>query len=173
MKNLLLFFVLHFTYLQSQTTSIEFLNKDKVTIKLEAYTSLNSANKTNPDSVFGLDLTSQGLLDFPKQILKFKNLKYLNISSYNWSEVLDSLTETQKNLYFQLKQNACEGCGVMRFYKPSTVTNIPKKIKKLNRLEYVNFGEGVSIKNLKKFKKIYKYLPNCLIYPNIYDLIEN
>lgn len=160
--------------LKAQTIEVEYSGGKEASHKasIVAYTSLIVANKVNPDSVIGLDLTSQGFQDFPREILKFRNLQYLNIDSYNWGQVLDSLTDLQRELYYQLKEQACDRCGVMKFYKGSTIKTIPRRLKKLSKLEYVSFGEGVRISNKRKFKKIYKYLPDATIYPTKWDWEE-
>jgi hypothetical protein len=159
-----------YSYANCQTINIEYTNKGNKKIELVAHTSLQSALKINPDSVVALDLTSQGLYDFPEEILRFKNLMYLNIDSYSWEQALDSLTESEKQLYYELKAQVCDKCGVMRYFRPSTINYIPRKIKHLKKLEYISFGEGVYLHNKRKFKRIYRYLPNTLIFPNKYDL---
>ncbi|MFN7910299.1 MAG: hypothetical protein ACK5QC_00645 [Bacteroidota bacterium] len=157
---------------KAQTLTVVYSSgiKSASTVTLVAFKSIALATKVNPDSVFGLDLVSQQLKDFPKEILKFRNLRYLNIDSYNWSSVLDSLTSEERKLYQELKSKTCDKCGVMKFYKSSIIKSIPKGISNLKKLEYVNFGEGVRLLNIKQFKKIYSYLPQTLIFPTKYDL---
>lgn len=51
------------------------------------YLNLKEANQLNPDSVFYLDLSREGLKEIPVEILKFKHLKGLDLSNNK----LDSL----------------------------------------------------------------------------------
>lgn len=135
--------------------------KDKT---YKAYVNLSSVSKLNPDSIEGLILIGNDFNDFPKEVLRFKNLRYLEIDSYRWSEVLDSLTAEQKAEYYRIKANSPEGFLIQKFYKPNRVRRIPKKIKSLKKLEVVDLS-GVIIKDKRRFVKIYKYLPNVEIIP--------
>lgn len=133
------------------------------------YTSLNAASKVNPDSVKGLDLMSCGFKDFPKEILKYKNLIVLNIDAYNWSDVPDSLTVKQKKYFEKVKKNNTSLLPIDFFWKPSTIKKWPKEIKELKNLKYLCLGGGVRAKNKRKFLKIYEYLPNTSIYSELGD----
>jgi hypothetical protein len=132
--------------------------------KYEVYRTLMEANKVHPDSVEGLWLISNGYKDFPRELLKFKNLRYLEISSYYWYEVLDSLTPRQRKKYYKLEKETCDRYMIYRFYKPNTIVSFPKEISELNKLE-VCFFVNTPIRSWKKYIKIFDYLPNTHILP--------
>ncbi len=132
--------------------------------KYVVYWSLAEASNVHPDSVQGLHLYSNAFNDFPKDILKFKNLKYLEIGSYMWANVLDSLTPKQRKKYNKLKRKTCDGCAVWRYYKPNIIRSIPKEIKNLKKLEHCNFVTA-DIRSWQRYVKIFKYLPNAYILP--------
>lgn len=158
---LLLFFSLK---LFCQKVEVEYFNH-----KIINYKTITEAAKVTPDSVKSLDLISNNFKDFPNEILLFKNLENLYIDSYSWHQVLDSLTQDEKKLYYELKANTCDRCGVMKFYKINTIKSIPRSIKKLKKLKNISIGDGVKITNTKKFKRIYRWLPNVDIWPRLED----
>jgi len=129
-----------------------------------AYTSLEEARKVPPDSVFGLDLISCGLKDFPEEILNYKNLVVFWIDSYFWEDVKDSLSSKQKKKLAKKKIGLPDNFPIHLFWRESTIKNLPEGIKNLKQLKYVSIGYGINIKNKKKFMKIYEYLPNTYIY---------
>ncbi len=128
------------------------------------YTSLEEARKIHPDSVFGLDLVSCGLKDFPKEILNYKNLVVFDLSSYFWEQVQDSLSPKQKKKLIRARAGMPENFCMYKFWRVSTIKKIPKEIKNLKKLRYFTLGHGVRIKHRKKFFKIHQYLPNTVIY---------
>ncbi len=128
------------------------------------YCSLIEANKVHPDSVYGLELTSNGFKDFPREILKFKNLKYLEIGSYYWYSVLDSLTSQERKEFDSLEADTCDRCMVNKFFKANIIYSFPKGIKDLKKLEFCDFSTA-DIRNWRKFKRIYRYLPHTRIIP--------
>ena len=141
--------------------------------KYTAYTSFAAANKVPSDSVEGLSLMSNNFKDFPKEVLKYKNLKYLEIGNYYYSEVLDSLNKRQlkKYEYYKIKYSVKGMYTVMGHYKTNKIKNIPKEIQTLNKLEVVDFMTA-RVYSKKKFQKIYIYLPNTDILPDK-DLLES
>lgn len=117
------------------------------------------------DSIEGLLLIGNNFNDFPEEVFIYKNLQYLEIDSYSWGEVLDSLSEAERQEYDSLRSNSPNGFLIKRYYKPNCIQHIPKKIKTLKRLEVVDLS-GTIIRNKKKFMKIYKYLPSVDIIPD-------
>jgi len=152
--------VFNFHYLISQIEIVKPGN-NKV---YRVYTSIADAQKANIDSVFGLKLMSNGFEKFPMEILKFKKLKYLEIGSYLWQDVIDSLTIAEKKELEERQKNMPYGATIYKYYKISKISNIPPDINLLTDLEILDF---TSVKlNYKKFRKIYKYLPNTLVLPD-------
>lgn len=128
---------------------------------------MSAANKVPPDSVKGLILISNNFKDFPKEIFRFKNLQYIEIGTYLWGQVLDSLTPKQRKKYIKLEKKVCDRCTVMKYYKPNIIKNIPKEIVDLKQLEVIDCM-GTLIKSPCEFKKIYDFLPNQVsIIPDI------
>lgn len=89
--------------------------------------SISEAMK-NPDAVIKLVLRKQHLKSFPKEILRFKNLQYLDISKNSITELPDSIF-----LLTQLQYFACSKTGLKR---------IPKEIGKLSNLLYLNLNQN-------------------------------
>lgn len=81
-----------------------------------------------------------------------------------WFEVLDSLTPKQRREHDSLKAKLPDILEVNKLYKPNSIRHIPKEIANLKQLEFVDLS-GVIIKNKKKFRKIYEYLPRAVILP--------
>ncbi|NJL14071.1 MAG: hypothetical protein HC913_14405, partial [Microscillaceae bacterium] len=63
---------------------------DSAFMAQHTYTDLKAALQ-NPEDVYGLDLSGQGLTEFPMEIFQFKNLRILNLG-YNLK------TEKRNNL---------------------------------------------------------------------------
>jgi Leucine-rich repeat (LRR) protein len=72
---------------------------------LTGFTNLQEALK-NPDAVTKLVLRRQHLKSFPKEILQFKNLQYLDISKNSIAELPDSIDKLINLQYF-----ACSKTG--------------------------------------------------------------
>ena len=53
----------------------------------------------------------------------------------------------------------------MKFYKANTIKSFPKGVKNLRKLKEIIIGDGVKIPFPKKFKLIYKWLPNVKVFP--------
>ena len=107
----------------AQTQLLDSLTLDTLT----GYTNLQEALK-NPEAVTKLILRKQHLKSFPKEILQFKNLQYLDISKNSISELPDSL-----DLLSNLQYLACSRTGLQR---------LPKQIGKLQHLKYLNFNQN-------------------------------
>ena len=94
---------------------------------LTAVRDLNEALK-NPESVIKLVLRKQHLKSFPKEILKCKNIQYLDVSKNTITELPDSIYLLQNLQYL-----ACSKTGLK---------HLPKEIGKLNHLKYLNLNQN-------------------------------
>lgn len=122
-KQLFLIYLLLFSGFRLKAQLLDSLTLDTIT----AYTSIQEAMK-NPDAVIKLVLRKQHLKSFPKEILQFKNLQYLDISKNSISEIPDSIYLLTNLQYF-----ACSKTGLKR---------LPKDIGKLTNLVYLNFNQN-------------------------------
>ena len=124
---------------------------------LTGFTDLQEALK-NPDAVTKLVLRKQHLKSFPKEILQFKNLQYLDISKNSIAELPDSIYLLSNLQYF-----ACSKTGLKR---------LPKEIGKLTNLTYLNFNQNdletlpVQIGNLEKLEILDLWSNNFDEYPS-------
>lgn len=95
--------------------------------KMPAITDLQVALQ-NPDSVIKLVLRKKHFQSFPPEILRFKNLQYLDVSKNNIKELPDSIAQLK-----QLQHLACSKTGLQR---------LPNTIGQLSELRYVNFNQN-------------------------------
>jgi Leucine-rich repeat (LRR) protein len=93
----------------------------------EEFTDLDSARK-NPDAVVKLVLRKKKLKDFPKQILKFKNLQYLDLSKNSIKELPDSIITLKKLQVLIVSRNGLE--------------SLPNTIGGLKNLKYINVNQN-------------------------------
>jgi Leucine-rich repeat (LRR) protein len=128
--------------------------------KYLVYTSLIDANKVHPDSVLGLVLCSNNFKDFPKEILKFKNLKYLNICSSRWTRYRDSLSAEQIRINDSIERKD----DITIDYKPNYINKIPKGLRKLKKLEMIDFSSAYVSNNVAY--QLFKYAPQALCIPD-------
>ncbi len=94
---------------------------------LTPISNLNDALK-NPEAVVKLVLRKQHLKSFPKEILKCKNIQYLDISKNTIAELPDSIYLLQNLQYL-----ACSKTGLK---------HLPKEIGKLHHLKYLNLNQN-------------------------------
>jgi Leucine-rich repeat (LRR) protein len=124
---------------------------------LRGYTDIQEALK-NPEAVTKLVLRKQHLKSFPKDILKFKNLQYLDISKNSIAELPDSIY-----LLTNLQYLACSKTGLK---------HLPKEIGKLINLVYINFNQNdleslpPQIGNLEKLETLDLWSNNLDEYPS-------
>lgn len=124
-------------------------------------------NKQNPDSVKDLIFISAGFKDFPGEIFKFKNLKFLLFECYVWGEkndslnISDSLSAEGKKKY--LSNKTAYDSLLFECYKPSTIKRLPGKLKKIKHLEVLD-AEACIIKNKAQFYKVAQRLKRCKVY---------
>ncbi|MEO6305987.1 MAG: leucine-rich repeat domain-containing protein [Bacteroidia bacterium] len=101
---------------------------DSVALSIyDEFTDLDSARK-DPDKVVKLVLRKKKLKDFPMQILKFKNLQYLDISKNSIKELPDSIVQL-KNLQYL-------------FVSKTGLESLPNTIGGLKNLKYININQN-------------------------------
>ena len=139
-------------FVKAQTQLLDSLTLDT----LQGYTSLVEASK-NPDAVVKLVLRKQHLKSFPREIFRFKNLQYLDISKNSITELPDSIGTLTNLQYF-----ACSKTGL------KTLT---KEIGKLSNLTYLNLNQNdlerlpPQIGNLEKLEYLDLWSNNFDEYP--------
>lgn len=141
--------------LTSQVIKAQLL--DSLTLDtLIGYIDIQEALK-NPDAVTKLVLRKQHLKSFPKDILKFKNLQYLDISKNSITDLPDSIGSLINLQYF-----ACSKTGLK---------HLPKEIGQLINLKYINFNQNdleslpPQIGNLEKLEILDLWSNNLDEYP--------
>lgn len=130
-------------------------------------TSLAYAEKLNPDSVKGFSLQSKGYRDFPKEVLKYKNITVLDLSSKQLDEMVEYLNRSEKKVYKKRKQNGGSQFGYPLF-RPNRVITVPEEIIKLKKLKLIHLMDMyVTVDAIKRIEKL---LPNCEVVPSSKDL---
>jgi len=146
-------FVFSFCVTTSKAQLLDSLSLDT----MQEIISISEAMK-NPDAVIKLVLRKQHLKSFPKEILRFKNLQYLDISKNSIAELPDSIF-----LLTQLQYFACSKTGLKR---------LPKEIGKLSNLLYLNFNQNdlellpPQIGNLEKLEILDLWSNNLEEFPS-------
>ena len=144
-------------FVKAQTQLLDSLTLDTLT----GHSNLQEALK-NPDAVVKLVLRRQHLKSFPKEILRFKNLQYLDISKNSIDELPDSIGILTDLQYF-----ACSKTGLKR---------LPKEIGKLTNLTYLNLNQNDletlphQIGNLDKLEYLDLWSNNFEEYPSFSGL---
>lgn len=147
-------------FVKAQAQLLDSLTLDTLT----GYTSLQEAAK-NPDAVVKLVLRKQHLKSFPKEILQFKNLQYLDISKNSIAELPDSIGTLTNLQYF-----ACSKTGL------KTLT---KEIGKLTNLTYLNLNQNdlerlpPQIGNLEKLEYLDLWSNNFEEYPSSFSSLKS
>lgn len=101
---------------------------DSVALSIyDEFTDLDSARR-DPDKVVKLILRKKKLKDFPMQILKFKNLQYLDLSKNFLKELPDSITKLKNLQYLIVSKNSLE--------------SLPNTIGGLKNLKYINVNQN-------------------------------
>lgn len=136
----------------------------------KCFYSIEEAQKAIIDSVECLILVGYPFKDFPKEVLKFKKLRHLYIgASLRPKHKKDESIQMSKLIDSLFKVGELGPYKYTEFYNYPVIKSIPKEISELSYLQDL-FMYHIKIKNKKKFKKIYKYLPNTIITPSIYEL---
>jgi Leucine-rich repeat (LRR) protein len=152
-KRIMLVFLICLCCSVSKAQLLDSLTLDTLT----GYTDLQEALK-NPDAVTKLALRKAHLKSFPKEILGFKNLQYLDVSKNSIKELPDSIYVLKNLQYF-----ACSKTGLQR---------LPKEIGKLTNLVYLNLNQNdlealpPQIGNLEKLETFDVWSNNFDEYPS-------
>jgi len=133
------------------------------------FKSIAEANSVLVDSVFRLDLSKNKLTVFPKEILKYKNLKELYLSKNKLSELPQNfhklkqleVLDLSKNKFTKFPQSLCRVTSLKQlFMGRNQMTVIPECIGKLTELIVLDIwynqidGLPNSMSNLKKLKNL-------------------
>lgn len=124
---------------------------DSVSLALyNEFTNLKEALQ-QPDQVVKLSLRKQGLKEFPKEVLKLKNLQYLDLSKNKIESLPDSIVQLKqlqvlivsKNDLMALPNNIGE-LSNLRYFKAgqNKIARIPFSFGKLSKLEYLDFWDN-------------------------------
>lgn len=123
----------------------------------------------NPDSVYRLGLTDEGLTEFPKEIFQFKNLQQLVISSNEISVIPERIRELSMLQQFSIGNNKLEKLpqGLFELKHLTTlviafniIKELPDEIGNLKVLDFLNVKNNhievipSSIGELSKLKEL-------------------
>ena len=97
------FFLLFFILVKTKSHA-QVIMENILGVKYKCYTNLDSLDKLSPDCIECLHLRSKGFMDFPLQVLKYKNLKILELGTGDWMEEPHELNERQKKKYRRLRK---------------------------------------------------------------------
>ncbi|TND01824.1 MAG: hypothetical protein FD123_4200 [Bacteroidetes bacterium] len=131
---------------------------------MPGYTSLQEALK-EPDKVIKLVLRKQKLKMFPKEILQFTNLQYLDLSKNDLKELPDSIGVLKNLQVLHLSKNEIEylpkEIGELVNLKildvnQNELVELPSSIGRLSKLEYLDLWSN----NLERFPDTMKELKN-------------
>lgn len=144
----------------AQTVLLDSLTLDTVT----AFTNLEDALKT-PDKVIKLELKRKKYKTFPKEILAFKNLQYLNLSKNSIRQLPEELGQLKNLQYLNISKNGLE--------------ELPPEIGELTNLYYLNANQNdlnsipPQIGNLKKLKNMDLWSNNIDRFPEELKELKN
>jgi leucine-rich repeat protein SHOC2 len=93
----------------------------------QEYTDLDEAMK-NPDEVIKLNLRKKKLKGFPREVLKMKNLQYLDVSKNNIKELPDSIVTLSNLQYLMVSRTGLE--------------RLPANIGQLKNLKHLNVNQN-------------------------------
>ena len=122
----------------------------------KTYFSLASAMK-NPDQVYKLKLTKKKLTKFPEEILKFKNLNYLDLSKNKIKSLPDGIAELKYLQHLDVSKNQIDSFSVAM----CQLTNLRNLIVSQNEME----GFPEEIKNLDKLLRLDAWSNNLVSFP--------
>ena len=152
--------------------TVNILISQEIKIKLwgkyyDVCTSFATAKLYNKDSVKGFSLQSKGYKDFPMEILKYKNIRVIDLSSKGLDEMIEYLNYSERKVYNKRKKNGGDLFGYPRF-RPNTLLTIPNEIVDLKKLEIIYLD--YTCVTLEEIKKIELLLPNVTVVPSSEEL---
>jgi hypothetical protein len=139
--------------------------------KLRIFTSISEAKKVNPDSVFAIQLGNNGLKEFPKEILEFRNLELVDLIDRNIGEIYledpKKLTEKDQLLAKQIFEKhggydiRTDVIGLFPIRNKNTFKSVPIDVIKLKKLNQLMIPCKSISKKTKQ--KILENIPGCTI----------
>jgi Leucine-rich repeat (LRR) protein len=160
---LLFVFSLPLGKLMAQDRLLDSLTLDTLT----AYTSLEDALK-DPDKVIKLELRRKHLKTFPREIFKFKNLQYLDLTKNGIEEIPAEIAQLTDLQYFSISKNELStlppqiGDLSNLYYlnaNQNNLTSIPAQIGKLGNLRNLDLWSN----NIEKFPDEMRYLKSLKV----------
>jgi hypothetical protein len=137
---------------------------------------LSQAKKAHPDSVIGLYLCCENLKAFPKEILKYKNLKYLSFEAEETSAkiVQKNFSLKEKQEYSQRKKMSQLSWVNFPYYNSNNKITIPDEIGSLKNLEVLRLGLlDDTMSTYHYIKKLERLLPKTQIIPSAEEFKTN
>lgn len=132
---------------------------------------LKSTQIAKPDSVFVLYLGNSNLREFPTEILRFKNIEFIDFLDFDIVEIniSDSLKLSVTDRKLARKLFAKYWAGTSRVpdinnfpvRNRNLIKHIPYEICTLTKLQAIRFSKHQISRRQKK--KLHKLLPNCEI----------
>lgn len=148
MKRILLLLIPMLLHLNQKAQTVLL---DSVTLALyNEYTNLKEALE-EPERVIKLSLRKQGLKEFPKEVLKLKNLQYLDLSKNKIDNLPDSIVQLKNLQVLIVSKNNLEalpntigGLSNLRYFKAgqNKIARIPYSFGDLQNLEYLDFWDN-------------------------------
>jgi len=161
MRNL--FVIVFYICIGSAFAQTELLDSMGI-IKSDEYTDLKLALE-NKDKVVRLNLRKQKLKSFPMEILRFKNLQYLDLGKNSIEILPDSIVSLKKLQYLNLSKNDLEvlpkNIGEMENLKylwlgQNNISSLPFGFGRLEKLEFLDLWDN----NIDEFPLSMKDLTN-------------
>lgn len=135
------------------------------------FKNLSDALIANPDSVLSISLGNSDLREFPTEILRFKNLEYINFFDFDIVEIniSDSLKLSDADRKLARKLFTKYWAGTSRVpdinnfpvRHRNLIKRFPDEIATLKKLESIRFSKHQISRRQKK--KLHKLLANCEI----------
>ncbi|MDQ3047461.1 MAG: leucine-rich repeat domain-containing protein [Bacteroidota bacterium] len=134
---------------------------------LRSFTSLEEALK-NPDKVIKLELRRKKYKTFPKEIFKFRNLQYLDLSKNSIAEIPPEIEQLKDLQYFSISKNGLEEFPAQMgelsnlYYlnaNQNNLTGIPVSFGKLSKLKNLDLWSN----NIERFPEELKYMKSLMV----------
>jgi Leucine-rich repeat (LRR) protein len=160
---IILLLIIYTTNYSAQTILLDSLTLDTIT----AFTSLEEALK-KPDKVIKLELKRKKYKNFPKEILAFKNLQYLNLSKNHITQLPEEIGQLKNLQYLNISKNGLEelppeiGDLINLYYlnaNQNDLNSLPPQIGKLQKLKNLDLWSN----NIDRFPEELKELKNLML----------
>lgn len=137
----------------------------------ESYTiyTLEEALLTHPDSVYAIDLSRKKIIELPKDLYRFRELKFLNLSKNKLSLLSDSFAVFSHLETLTISSNKFESLPAVLFKlrtlrylfaAKNEITSIQNEIQYMQALEEIDLYDnpissiGTGLQQLKMLKKL-------------------